>query len=148
MFQFGLKETLFWSFSLLQQATVHRTLFPTILCLFRFQLVRSSKMADRRRRRRRASQDSEDESGSGSGSDSGRSGSPASKARGREVVPEVPAEVRQEAKSEESECVSSRAANRASRGPGGARRGGGPSCPTEPGSGQTGEIRSFRVENI
>ncbi|XP_024117990.1 protein CASC3 [Oryzias melastigma] len=63
-------------------------------------------MADRRRRRRRASQDSEDESGSGSGSDSGRSGSPASKARGREVVPEVPAEVRQEAKSEESECES------------------------------------------
>ncbi|XP_023812969.1 protein CASC3 isoform X2 [Oryzias latipes] len=66
-------------------------------------------MADRRRRRRRASQDSEDESGSGSGSDSGRSGSPATKARGRDVVPEEPVEARREEakKSDvESECES------------------------------------------
>ncbi|MEQ2177462.1 hypothetical protein GOODEAATRI_003748 [Goodea atripinnis] len=57
-------------------------------------------MADRRRRRRRASQDSEDDDESGSGSDSGRSGSPATKARGREPDPAEPTVSRSEAKSD------------------------------------------------
>lgn len=65
-------------------------------------------MADRRRRRRCASQDSEDDDESASGSEGGRSGSPATKSRGKETDrPEEP--VTQEvAKSDvESECVSS-----------------------------------------
>ncbi|XP_047427485.1 protein CASC3 [Mugil cephalus] len=64
-------------------------------------------MADRRRRRRRASQDSEDDDESGSGSDSGRSGSPATKTRGREADPVEVVASRVEAKSDvESECES------------------------------------------
>ncbi|XP_041859386.1 protein CASC3 isoform X2 [Melanotaenia boesemani] len=64
-------------------------------------------MADRRRRRRRASQDSEDDDESGSGSDSGRSGSPATKSRGRDTEPVEATASRTEAKNDvESECES------------------------------------------
>ena len=54
------------------------------------------------------SQDSEDDDESGSGSDSGRSGSPATKNRGREPAPVEALTGRVEPKKDvESECVSS-----------------------------------------
>lgn len=68
----------------------------------------SAKMADRRRRRRCASQDSEDDDESGSGSESGRSGSPATKSRGKDSERPEETATQEVAKSDvESECVSS-----------------------------------------
>lgn len=65
-------------------------------------------MADRRRRRRCASQDSEDDDESGSGSESGRSGSPATKSRGKDNERPEETAAQEVAKSDvESECVSS-----------------------------------------
>uniref|UniRef100_H3CC16 Protein CASC3 n=1 Tax=Tetraodon nigroviridis TaxID=99883 RepID=H3CC16_TETNG len=64
-------------------------------------------MADRRRRRRCASQDSEDDDESGSGSDSGRSGSPATKSRGKDSERPEETATQEVAKSDvESECES------------------------------------------
>lgn len=77
-------------------------------CAFSGSNHSSAKMADRRRRRRCASQDSEDDDESGSGSESGRSGSPATKNRGKESERPEETATEEVAKSDvESECVSS-----------------------------------------